>query len=133
MNPATDGDPIAELIGVIEARREPWRRRAACAGLPTDMFFPGLGENTLAAKAVCAGCPVRAECLESNILVNQGVYGGLSRMERRRLRGALAPCRTCGVPVEGRPSGVRYCPECRAQNRAASKERYRRSRTGAAS
>lgn len=128
MNPAIDGDPIGALVQVIEARREPWRRRAACAGVPVDMFFPGLGENTQAAKAICAGCPVRSECLESNLLINQGVYGGLSRMERRRLRGALAPCRTCGVPVEGRTSGVRYCPECRVRHRAAPKERYRQSR-----
>jgi WhiB family redox-sensing transcriptional regulator len=34
------------------------------------------------AKAVCAGCPVRAECLATNGHEMYGVIGGLSERER---------------------------------------------------
>jgi hypothetical protein len=40
-----------------------------------------------AAKAVCAGCPVRAECLaEALARIPYGIAGGLTESERRRLR-----------------------------------------------
>jgi WhiB family redox-sensing transcriptional regulator len=41
-----------------------------------------------AAKAVCAGCDVRADCLEFAISTNQeyGIWGGTSEEERRVLR-----------------------------------------------
>lgn len=35
-----------------------WMADAACKGL-TALFFPERGEDCAAAKAVCAGCPVR--------------------------------------------------------------------------
>jgi WhiB family redox-sensing transcriptional regulator len=40
------------------------------------------------AKAICAGCPVREECLEYAMRWDQlcGVWGGLSERERRQLR-----------------------------------------------
>ncbi len=69
-----------------------WRSNAACRGEDTDMFFPGRGEwqRVQAAKAICAGCPVRDECLEES-LVNgdrHGIFGGTSERERRLIRGA---------------------------------------------
>ena len=40
------------------------------------------------AKAVCASCPVRVECLEHAIAVDEryGIWGGLTQDERRLLR-----------------------------------------------
>lgn len=45
------------------------------------------GEATLAAKAVCAVCPVRSRCLEWALAIDEpeGILGGLSPHERRRL------------------------------------------------
>ena len=72
-----------------------WRDQAACADVNPDLFFPvgvtGPAIPQIArAKAVCAQCPVRSECLEFAITTNQeyGVWGGTSEEERRVLRRA---------------------------------------------
>lgn len=62
-----------------------WRARAACRGTDPELFFPELGGNATAAKAVCAGCPVRAPCLAYAVSTPErhGVFGGLDERERR--------------------------------------------------
>lgn len=76
-------------------RREPkpmrWADSAACVGLDPVLFFPpreGPNSGTSAAKAVCAQCPVRLECLDWALTYNEntGVWGGLSAGERRTLK-----------------------------------------------
>ncbi|MGH8901211.1 MAG: WhiB family transcriptional regulator [Egibacteraceae bacterium] len=70
-----------------------WRNRAACLGEDPEMFFP-IGttgpalEQTKTAKAVCRQCPVATKCLEWALATGQtnGVWGGLSEEERRKLR-----------------------------------------------
>lgn len=71
----------------------PWRERAACRDLDTDLFFPvGEGPEAQAqadaAKQVCASCPVREECLSFALATRQeaGVFGGMTEEERRRHR-----------------------------------------------
>ncbi len=71
---------------------ERWRRGAACRNMDTELFFPrgetGVPlEQTVAAKAVCAGCPVRTACLEFAMATRQeyGIFGGLTEQERRTL------------------------------------------------
>ena len=70
-----------------------WRKDAACAGSENDAFFPAGEDETLAApaKAVCAACPVREACLQYALATNQteGVWGGMTGSERRRLRRRL--------------------------------------------
>jgi WhiB family transcriptional regulator, redox-sensing transcriptional regulator len=66
-----------------------WRAQAECVhyvGLVD--FFPARGESARDAKAICAGCAVREECLEYAMTWDQlcGVWGGLSERERRVLR-----------------------------------------------
>lgn len=70
-----------------------WRHRAACRDEDPELFFPvsevGPGAEQVAqAKAVCARCPVRAECLEYALEngLDHGIFGGLTEQERRRLR-----------------------------------------------
>jgi WhiB family redox-sensing transcriptional regulator len=67
-----------------------WLDDAACASVRTDVFFPTRGDNDKMriAKAICAECPVRAECLDYAIRNAEkfGVWGGLSERERRSLR-----------------------------------------------
>ncbi len=57
------------------------------------MWFPARGDmRTLAeAKAVCRFCSVRDECLAEAMqtpIVKEGVWGGLTEYERRKLRRA---------------------------------------------
>lgn len=66
-----------------------WRDRAACLGLPSDLFFPDdSGSNSLAegAKAVCVTCPVLHECREWALEHERkyGVAGGMTPNERQR-------------------------------------------------
>lgn len=70
-----------------------WRDHAACSGL-YGLMFPGRGENrdNDAAKALCRVCPVREECLEHAMTESEtnGIWGGLSERERRKLRSQRA-------------------------------------------
>jgi WhiB family redox-sensing transcriptional regulator len=69
-----------------------WRARGACLRADPELFFPlsSVGpsaEQLNQAKTVCAGCQVRAECLEFALATRQvhGVWGGTSEDERQRL------------------------------------------------
>ena len=65
---------------------EDWVARAACRSeAPDQLFVRGAEQNK--AKQMCAGCPVRTECL-AEALDNQiewGVWGGMTERERRAL------------------------------------------------
>ena len=65
-----------------------WRIDASCSGVDPDLFFPERGGSTKEAKEVCMACPVRKACLSFAIEYSekQGVWGGMSERERRRLR-----------------------------------------------
>jgi WhiB family redox-sensing transcriptional regulator len=70
-----------------------WWSRAACRSADPELFFPvsAAGPSraeTAAAKAVCAGCDVRRECLDFALATRQpyGVWGGTSPEERQVLR-----------------------------------------------
>ena len=80
------------LAGMLETRVEhrTWRTRAACIGLPPDMFFPERGDNAAAdtARAVCARCPVTAACLDANLDQRDGIYGNTTPSIRRAMRRA---------------------------------------------
>lgn len=73
-----------------------WQLRGACRGAEQSVFFaPDASREErgarlrrlVAAKRVCAGCPVRELC-RSYALENEeefGVWGGLSEVERKGL------------------------------------------------
>jgi hypothetical protein len=71
-------------------RPEDFRHRAACLSVDPDAFFSAAvrgreyERQVSIAKAVCAGCSVRAECL-SWALAHQpdGIAGGMTENERR--------------------------------------------------
>jgi WhiB family transcriptional regulator, redox-sensing transcriptional regulator len=72
--------------------QQDWQERALCAQTDPEAFFPEKGGSTREAKRICAGCEVRAECLEYALAFDErfGIWGGLSERERRRLkRGAV--------------------------------------------
>jgi len=67
-----------------------WHAFANCRGCDPDLFFPQRGESTREAKAVCAGCVVREDCLADSVSEKFGIWGGLSERERRRIRRRIA-------------------------------------------
>jgi WhiB family redox-sensing transcriptional regulator len=74
--------------------RNDWRHRAACRNLDPEIFFPVAEDGpvrdreTARAKAVCARCPVAAQCLAWALESGQdyGIWGGMTEDERRALR-----------------------------------------------
>ncbi len=88
-----------------------WWSLAACQSADPDLFFPisasgpALGQ-VARAKAVCAGCQVRADCLRYALAADplQGVWGGMSEEERRLLRQREAKARSRASRRSGRPS-----------------------------
>jgi WhiB family redox-sensing transcriptional regulator len=64
-----------------------WILRAACAKADPEIFFPASDGCDAEAKALCASCPVRPDCLEYSLATgpNWGVWGGLNETERESL------------------------------------------------
>jgi len=69
-----------------------WMDQAACADIGPGLFYPR-GEKPDAgyydeARRICGGCPVRAECLDYALAVDDrfGMWGGLSPQEREKVR-----------------------------------------------
>jgi WhiB family redox-sensing transcriptional regulator len=84
--PADDLPPARLLV------RGRWRALAGCRATDPDLFFPvSVSGRSLAqvteAKAICAACPVRRECLAFAIETGQvhGIWGGLTEEERRQV------------------------------------------------
>lgn len=82
-------------------KRHHWSEDAACIGYPEDVFFPPQGKqsrhNVGLAQKVCAGCPVRVQCLtmaleaeRDGALRRHGVYGGLTPKQRAALDRGVA-------------------------------------------
>lgn len=72
-----------------------FREFALCRGLDGEAFFPmgrpgspGFERHALAARAVCADCPVRADCLAFALEqgLDEGILGGLDPAQRRAIR-----------------------------------------------
>ena len=77
-----------KLIEEIFLEDLSWQDFANCSGADQDLFFPERGASTRKAKAICAACVVKAECLEYAIRQGErfGIWGGLSERERRKIR-----------------------------------------------
>ena len=72
-----------------------WQYRGACRGEDSNLFFaPNYFERKeekdrreARAKAICARCSVRVECLEYALRTREphGIWGGLNEAERKIL------------------------------------------------
>jgi WhiB family redox-sensing transcriptional regulator len=72
------------LWGVPIVWNEEWTAQARCKqASPDELFVRGAEQHK--AKQICAGCPVRAECLAEALDngIEWGVWGGLTERERR--------------------------------------------------
>lgn len=96
---------VADALGVDAPTEhtdgDEWRRHAPCLGIDADVFFPQRGEDVGSARRVCAGCPVKVQCLTFALNENEhyGIWGGLSERQRRQLR------RGRRVDLTARPRG----------------------------
>lgn len=71
-----------------------WMEEAACLGVDPELFFREHDQHEFGqlssrfAKAVCATCPVAAECLAHALALDAryGIFGGLSASERGHAR-----------------------------------------------
>lgn len=121
-----------------------WVNEAACRGLAEaerELFFPAAGESAHEAKTICASCEVRPDCLEWALRHDEhdGIWGGLTAPERRRLRSGsdvqVTQCRYCKemFPFSGMcaPSFRKpnFCSEvCRSDDRRKQKTESRARR-----
>ncbi len=81
-----DGRPVPSIGEILDSA---WMDRAACRGANPTIFYtdtPGR-DTTGRARQICAGCPVRAECLVWAVQCDEqhGIWAGLDEDERRRL------------------------------------------------
>lgn len=115
-------DGLGRVMEMAETTRLPspvieswdWQRHAACRGMDVAAFFHPYGERgepwrerERRAKQVCQGCPVRQECLDHSLAVEEpfGTWGGLGERERweivqRRRRAARPADRTGPLPEQ---------------------------------
>ena len=83
-----------------------WQFLAACRGEDSSLFFaPSHFEKReekhareAKAKAICAVCPVRPDCLDYALRIREahGVWGGLNEVERRAVLRARTQERAAG-------------------------------------
>lgn len=80
---------MATMIDESTSWDEDWAARAACRQVSEQerevLFARGKEQNK--AKKLCAGCPVRSECLAEALdnEIQWGVWGGMTERERRAL------------------------------------------------
>lgn len=114
------------LGGPFAAALTSWMTDAACKDADRDLFFPGgdwypgqkwLGADVdTVAKATCARCPVREECLSwaLNTPEEHGYWAGTTPNDRDRLRRGISRkgCPLCGGPDLHQQSGRQVCLDC---------------------
>ena len=113
----------------MNSNQRGWRERAACRDVDPETFFPTAesgperDRQVATAKAVCARCPVRAECLgEALARIPYGVAGGLTEHERRTLR------RSTTVSQPAAEDVLRDGPRPGATGQEAARERAQAGR-----
>lgn len=120
-----------------------WIDLAECVGMG-HLFFLEPGESSAPAKAICAKCPVRDECLDDALQHPEpwhGIYGGLTPRERRNYVREMSLTRpgkpiqhgtTAGYEME-RKRGLETCYACREAHNARIAERRQEQRGRVAS
>lgn len=87
----TWGDEYSEAGYLLELRdklrrEQPWRAKAACAGMDPSLFYPEDSVGVSEARLVCSTCPVRRPCLDVGMGEEWGTWGGASQKARKRMR-----------------------------------------------
>lgn len=93
-----------EYYRIYETKNTAWRKKAACLGIDTEIFFPGQGqdEQTASVKKICSKCEVREECLIDALEVDHahpvGIRGGFAGRERAQI--GIAWRKYLGLPED---------------------------------
>lgn len=76
--------PMHYSEGRVGEIKHEWQDYASCAETDPDLFFPESGDwrSVVAAREICASCPVVAECAELGSHYADGVFGGMTPRER---------------------------------------------------
>ena len=86
---------VPDYLDRLLSERPAWHEDALCVQVGGDVFFPepDSGGSVRQVKALCFGCDVRAQCLQFALEHDErhGIWGGLSELERRRLKGPPVP------------------------------------------
>lgn len=95
------------LPTILAAYRPAWMADALCNEYPRALFFPTRGGTMTRAKAICAACVVRSECIDYALvdIALQGVWGGHQRPRTPPAPGTarrVNPGRTWHTNVAGR-------------------------------
>lgn len=97
MSPKIHRDYVAPAApNTSPARALPWADEARCVEYDPEIWFEASSERHEPkprydridrAKEICAGCPVRVPCADHALadLSLQGIWGGLTHEERRRM------------------------------------------------
>jgi WhiB family redox-sensing transcriptional regulator len=86
-----------------------WVEGAACRDADPELFFAGSGSAYTEARAICAGCPVVAECRDYADRIEAaprayemfGMFAGESPSERVRRRRSVSPTVSPRADAEG--------------------------------
>lgn len=101
-------DRVNEMVEAWGIGAE-WRARAACRGMDPRMFFPAKGdvEGIERAKAVCASCDVRSECLvfAKDNREAYGIWGRASVYERQNRLEQIQRRKAANMSANGNGSG----------------------------
>ena len=94
--------PLAQLLPALaDAALGEWTKNALCLQADPETFFPPKGNPGTKAKQICAGCPVRGECLAYAIDADEefGIWGGMNRAERLKAREAIQARKEASRPA----------------------------------
>lgn len=118
-----------------------WQFKSACTSADPEIFFayPSETEQVEQAKAICASCPVQAQCLAYALDTAQeyGTWGGMTEWERkaagigrRRPHNALTYEELRHGDAQSvqweRRHGRQLCGPCLAHEKARNAARWRR-------
>ena len=121
---------FTEVAEVIEARRQPWRDRAVCADETHRLstWFDRWDEDY--ARKLCAGCPVRIDCLASAAIGEEqhGIWVGMRISEYMLYQTDFAKCVQCSGVIRYPKGNQTLCSdECRKE-RLRDRDRAKRKR-----
>ncbi len=86
---------VEMLKSAVLTEAAAWMDKARCKGIDPDLFHPDENDEDQVkvakkekAKAICAECPVRLDCLEFaiNKPEKDGIWGGATKDERDKLK-----------------------------------------------
>lgn len=139
-----EAGPVSSLLGAMEEQQSaPWRKKALCLGMDPNIFVPSTDEERKLARATCAECPVKDECLQFALDSERdpgGIYGGTNAQQRRQMkkkRTSEARFKNQGTDThcvnghertpenQGFYDGAERCKVCRKDTNRRAKQRQR--------